>query len=390
MSDSWDDCLNSKIAEWRESGLAREVHTAAGTGVRFEFRGRRILSFASNDYLGLAAHPAVVAAAKQALDEHGAGCSASPLICGHKPVHAALERELAAFKRSESALVFPSGYQAAVGTLAALATSANSVILDRLAHASLIDGAHLSKARVCTFKHNNVNDLKRLLQREHPRRCVVALESLYSMDGDIAPIDEIAGVCRQAGALLLVDEAHATGVLGETGRGALEALTTRLGGLPNEIVALGTLSKALGSQGGFICASKAVVENIIHTGRAYLFSTALSPACAGAAQAALKLVDLEPQRRTNLTTMANQIRAALAASKCPALDSTGPIIPIPAGEEQTAIRWKESLFEQRLYVPAIRYPTVKKGQARLRISVSAGHTDSDCDTLIAALKQLQK
>ncbi|MGD0090822.1 MAG: pyridoxal phosphate-dependent aminotransferase family protein [Planctomycetota bacterium] len=357
--------------------------------MRLKFDGREILSFASNDYLGLSTHPLVIAAAKAALERRGAGAGASPLIVGHKPEHAELESALAEFKQSAAALVFPSGYQAALASLGALAGAAETIILDRLAHASLLDGARLSGARVRTFKHNDVADMERLLEREgtdrnQPRYVapVVVVESLYSMDGDAAPLAELAAVAQAAGALLLVDEAHATGVLGETGRGGLEQLAKEHGRLPEHVVAMGTLSKTLGSQGGFICASKLVIDTIVHSGRAYLFSTALAPASAAAAREALRLIDAEPQRRTHLLALSRTVRAGLAARKLNVLPGTSPIIPVMAGTEQTATAWSEALLRRGIYVPAIRYPTVKKGQARLRVSLSAGHTETDCAALL--------
>jgi len=394
---NWFEHLQDRLSTWHAEGLARELKVAEGAGVRFKLRSQEVLSFASNDYLGLSTHPQVVAAAKAALERSGAGATASPLIVGHKSEHVELESALAAFKQSEAALVFASGYQAALASLGALAGAEDTILLDRLAHASLLDGARLSGARVRTFKHNDLADLERVLGRElgddphgpkprAKRRAIVVVESLYSMDGDAAPLAELVAVTERAGALLLVDEAHATGVLGETGRGGLERITKERGGLPEHVVAMGTLSKALGSQGGFICARKLVTDTIVHSGRAYLFSTALAPAAAAAAHAALKLVDAEPQRRERLLALAQAVRASLRAAQLSVLPGTGPIIPVLAGSEQQATAWSEALLKQGIYVPAIRYPTVKKGQARLRISLSAGHSEADCAALLGAMK----
>ncbi|HYG77157.1 MAG TPA: 8-amino-7-oxononanoate synthase [Planctomycetota bacterium] len=384
---NWNEHLSSRLSAWKRQGLSRELKIAEGTGVRFKLRGKDVLSFASNDYLGLAAHPAVIAASKAALDNTGTGAGASPLIVGHKLIHAQLESALAAFKQSETALVFPSGFQAALAALGALAGENDSIILDRLSHASLIDGAKLSGARVRAFKHNDLDDLRKLLDSEHGRPCIVAVESLYSMDGDTAPLEELAAITRQAGALLLVDEAHATGVLGESGRGALEKLA-RDSGLPAHVIAMGTLSKALGSQGGYVCASKLVTDTIVHAGRAYLFSTALAPAAVAAASAALKLIDGEPERRIRLMQLSNSLRAALKRLEFPIVDSAGPIIPVLTGDEKRATACADALLARGIYVPAIRYPTVKKGEARLRISLSAGHTREDCQRLIDGLKSV--
>jgi len=432
-NSAWSDHLDARLAAWRKQGLARELKVAEGPGVRFSLRGKTVLSFAANDYLDLSNHPEVVAAAKAALDENGAGATASPLIVGHKSEHAKLEAALCAFKQSEAALVFPSGFQAALAAIGTLAGENDTVILDRLAHASLIDGAKLSGARVRAFKHNDVEDLRRIIRAEsetpppgplpvsqgggeesaaaaatpsptpslkgrgnnsddataiNGRRVLVVIESLYSMDGDQARLDEIVGVCNDAGAMLLVDEAHATGVLGASGRGALEALTQKNGALPENVIAMGTLSKALGSQGGFVCASKRVIDTIVHAGRAYLFSTALAPAACAAARAALKLVDSEPERRVHLIQLANSLRSALLNNKFDVVPGSGPVIAVLTGDEKRATQWSNALLAKGIYVPAIRYPTVKKGQARLRISLSSAHRREDCQALLNALKEL--
>lgn len=409
MNVAWSSHLESRLADWRRQGLARELKTAEGTGVRFLLRGKPVLSFAANDYLDLSNHPAVVAAAKAALDAHGAGATASPLIVGRRIEHEQLEMALCAFKQSAAALVFASGFQASLATLVALAGENDTIILDRLAHASLIDGAKLSGARVRAFKHNDVEDLGKILSAEcggtpstpppgpHPvsrggeerqRRVIVAIESLYSMDGDLAPLAEIVRVCEKAGALLLVDEAHAMGVLGETGRGALEAITKERGKLPENIIAMGTLSKALGSQGGFVCASRLAIDTIVHAGRAYLFSTALAPSAAAAARAALELIETEPGRRAHLVQIGNSLRAALARLGFEVVPGHGPIVAVLSGDEKRATKWSEALLAKGIYVPAIRYPTVKKGQARLRISLSAAHTREDCQALLNALRKV--
>jgi 8-amino-7-oxononanoate synthase len=385
---SWDELLAARLADWQAQGLGRELRVASGVGMHFTFQGKPVLSFASNDYLGLATHPDVLAAARAALDAQGAGATASPLICGHTALHAALERELATFKRSAAALVFASGYHAALATISALAGKETTVLLDRLAHASLIDGARLSGARVRAFKHNDAADLAQLLTREEPRRCLVVIESLYSMDGDVAPLEEFVRLTEERGALLLVDEAHATGVLGIKGRGGLEAETRARGGLPAHVVALGTLSKALGSQGGFICASELLAQIVLHAGRAYMFSTALAPAAVAAASAALHLIDVEPERRRHMHGLAAALREQLADFGAHVVPGEGPIIPVLCGDEERAVRLSRALFEKGMLVPAVRYPTVKRGQARLRISVNANHALAECEALVAVLREM--
>ncbi|MCY3020751.1 MAG: 8-amino-7-oxononanoate synthase [Planctomycetota bacterium] len=383
----WKKHLQEHLDSWREQGLARQLKPVMGRGVRIVVDGIEVLSFASNDYLGLSTHPQVIAAAKAALDAAGAGSTASPLIVGHRTEHAGLEAQLAEFKRSEAALVFPSGYQAALATLGALAGPEHTIILDRLAHACLLDGAKLSGARVRIFKHNDPADLAVLLQRERRRRCIVAIESLYSMDGDLAPLEELIELVTRFGALLMVDEAHATGVIGDMGRGALEAAAKTHGRLPANIIAMGTLSKALGCQGGFICATRQIVNSIVHAGRAFVFSTALSPTLAAAASTALALLDGEPERRWQLAALSATVRAGLRERGFEVVPlSRGPIIPVLVGDERRAVQWSETLLSNGIYVPAVRYPTVKKGHARLRISMSASHTLDDCTALLAGFE----
>jgi 8-amino-7-oxononanoate synthase len=385
----WTRYLKQRLEGWKAQSLERELRSAAGRGVRFTLNDREVLSFASNDYLGLTTHPAVINAAKAALDAAGTGSTASPLIVGHRTEHGDLEKTLAAFKRSEAALVFPSGYQAALSALGALAGPEDTIILDRLAHASLLDGARLSEARMRIFKHNDVADLERLLTRESKHRCIVVIESLYSMDGDLAPLEKIIALSAERGALLLVDEAHATGVFGDTGRGLLEAPTMANGRLPQHVIAMGTLSKALGSQGGFLCSSRLIICTVVHNGRSYIFSTALSPAAAAAARASLELIDAEPERRWELLAVSQTVRVGLRESGFEVVPSAGPIIPVLAGEERRAVEWSEKLMGRGIYVPAVRYPTVKRGHARLRISLSANHTADDCNLLMAGFNALR-
>jgi 7-keto-8-aminopelargonate synthetase-like enzyme len=433
---AWREELEARLAAWRAAGLERHMRVAAGRGVHLVADGRPILSFASNDYLGLSSDPRVTAAARAALEASGAGATASRLLCGTRPEHARLEEALARFKRSEAALVFASGYHTALAALTTLAggevgqvgnspygSGECAVILDRLAHACLIDGARLSGARVRTFKHNDPADLGRALAREtatppnpllyeegetasgalrrpaplrmrggrgesepktaKPRRALVVIESLYSMDGDVAPVAEIHAAARAAGAWLLVDEAHATGVLGVGGRGVLGDVFP--GPLPEDVLAMGTLSKALGSQGGFLCASRLVVETLVQSARAFLFTTGLAPAAAAAALRALELVEEGEERRLRLLARAGGLRARLRSQGWRVLGGPGPILPVLVGDEAQAVALSERLWEEGLWAPAVRYPTVKKGSARLRISLSAEHTEEDAARLASAL-----
>lgn len=358
----------------REANLTRELRVFYGAGVHLQLNGRKVVSFGSNDYLGLANHPRVIEAAREAIEKFGAGSTASPLICGFKSIHAELCAALAAFKGSERALVFASGYQAALSALGALGDDGSSLILDKLAHASLIDGARLSAGRVRYFSHNDLGECEALLKKEESRRCIVVVESLYSMDGDLAPLKELVELTEKYGALLLVDEAHATGTIGARGRGGLELAGFEV--MPEHVVALGTLSKALGAQGGFVCASGKVCAAMV-SGRAHMFSTGLNPGSSGAAIEALKLI---PMQARSLHHNCELLRAKLDTPS-----TAGPILPVIVGDEGKALALSARLLEAGFFVPAVRFPTVKRGEARLRVSVSAGHTREECEKLVQTL-----
>lgn len=383
--EAWPKFLDEREAQMRAENLSRELRAFDGAGVHLRLNGCEVVSFASNDYLGFSNHPRVIEAARKAIAEFGAGSTASALICGHKRVHAELAAALAEFKGAEEAVIFPSGFQAALSALGALGGDGENtaLILDKLAHASLIDGARLSGARTRFFAHNDLEECAALLEKESGRKCVVVVESLYSMDGDVAPLKELVALAESAGALLLIDEAHATGVLGASGRGALEA--AGFSKLPEHVVAMGTLSKALGAQGGFICASGRICRAVI-SARAHMFSTALSPACAGAAMEALKLI-CETDARARMSENAKFVREAVSTEGLETPSTDGPIVPIIVGDEARALALSRTLLQRGLLVPAIRFPTVKRGAARLRISVSAAHTLAECEALVRVLRE---
>lgn len=349
--------------------------------------GKTLLNFASNDYLGLATEPALKEAAKKAIDEFGAGSGASRLVCGTLPPHVQLERSIAAFKRAEAALAFSSGYVAALGTLGALLRRDDVLILDKLSHACLIDGARLSGAIVRVFPHNHLGKLESHLQwagEEQPdARVVIATESVFSMDGDRAPLAEIVEIKSRYGAMLLLDEAHAVGVIGEHGRGLADEL-----GLTAQVdVQMGTLSKSLGAGGGYICGSRLLIDLLINRARSFIFSTAPPPACAAAATAAIDFLASEEgeERRKKLWRNLRQFRdgAPERLLKNPVLQSA--IIPIIIGAEDMALAASQWLAEKGFFIPAIRYPTVARGSARLRVTISASHSPEQigmlCDTL---------
>jgi 8-amino-7-oxononanoate synthase len=356
--------------------------------------GRHLLNFASNDYLGLAHHPQVLLAAQQATLEFGAGATASRLISGSLPPHQQLESALAHFKQTPAALSFSSGYATALGTVPALVGPHDVVILDRLAHACLIDAARLSGARLRVFRHNQVEDLTRILRwarhlpptpAGNPPHVLVVTESVFSMDGDQAPLADIVAAKDAHDAWLMVDEAHATGILGPSRRGLADAQ-----GVSHRIdIAMGTLGKALGASGGFIAGSQSLVEVLISRARSFLFSTAPPPAAAAAALAAVQLV-ASPEGERLVHTLWDRIHTfhqGLLQLGAPLPTPLSPILPLHVGDASEALRLAAALADEGLLVPAIRYPTVARRQARLRFTVSAAHTPEDLHTALAAVQR---
>jgi 8-amino-7-oxononanoate synthase len=369
-----------------EQSLLRRLRTVKSVGEDglLEVEGRLVEGFSSNDYLGLARHPALREAAARAAAQFGCGSGASRLVCGSLPIHRQLEEQLAWFKETEAALTFSSGYAAAVGAISAVVGPGDVVILDKLCHASLIDGARLSGAHLRVFPHNRVDKLAdhlRWASMKHPKaRVLVVTESVFSMDGDRAPICEVVRLKEQFGALLLVDEAHAIGVLGRNGRGLCEK--EGVAGLVD--LQLGTLSKALGSAGGYVCARRVLVDLLVNRARSFVYSTAPPPPVAAAALAALELVSGAEGERLLVRLQEN----------CHVMEQAGfgpiqsAIVPVPMGEAERALNAAVQLFHAGFFVPAIRYPTVPRGGARLRVTLSASHQRARVAALCEELKKL--
>ncbi|MBW9331985.1 8-amino-7-oxononanoate synthase [Herbaspirillum sp. RU 5E] len=353
-------------------------------GPLLQVEGTQELSFCSNDYLGLANHPALIDAATDALQRYGMGAGASPLISGHSRAHESLESELAAFVGTPSALVFGSGYMANLGVTAALVGKGDTVIVDRLAHASLIDGARLSGASLKVFPHNDAVRLEQVLARCTTGHKLVLTDAVFSMDGDLAPLAELAAVCGRHDAWLLVDDAHGLGVLGPQGRGSLALAGVRAA----HVLTMGTLGKAAGVAGAFVAGDAGVLAWILQRARTYMFSTAHPPALAAATSASLALIAREDWRRERLQALAAQLRAGLAGLPWSLLPSATAIQPLIVGENAAARALSAALRAQGIWVPAICPPTVPKGTARLRISLSALHTSADVARLVAALTAL--
>jgi len=346
-----------------------------------------LLNFSSNDYLNLARHPAVIAAAERALHAAGAGATASRLVSGTQPLHEALEVRLARLKGYPAALLFGSGYLANLGILGTLVGRNDTVFADRLVHASLIDAAVLSRAELLRFRHNDAQHLDELLQKNFAAgRKLVVTESVFSMDGDLAPLSEIAAVAQRHGALLLVDEAHATGVFGPGGSGLLRE--HRLETAAN--LSMGTVSKALGGYGGFVACSEPMRALLVNRARAFIYTTAPPPAAVGAALGALDLLEQNPGWGTELLRRAGLFRDTLRAAGLDVMSSASQIIPIQVGANARALELAEKLRAAGLLVIAIRPPTVPEGTARLRLSVTLAHSEDDlaraADIIRAALR----
>ncbi|HMB08698.1 MAG TPA: 8-amino-7-oxononanoate synthase [Isosphaeraceae bacterium] len=371
--------IDDESAAWAARGLTRQlVARGAGPG------GGR--NFGSNDYLGLAGDPRVAEAARRAAETFGWGAGASPLVTGWSEVHHALADDLARFEQAEAAVVFPSGFAANLGTIAALVGTGDAVYADRLNHACLIDGVRLSGARLRVYPHRDAGRLEAILarDRERFRRSLIATEGAFSMDGDLAPLADLADLAERFGAMLLVDEAHGTGVFGPDGRGA----AAEAGVADRVPIKVGTLSKALGSVGGFVAGSRRLVDWLVNHARTLIYSTALPPAAVAAARAALAIVRAEPWRRERVRALGARLRADLTAGGLDVGPSVGPIVPVRLGEAGRAVDVADRLRGRGFLVPAIRPPTVPAGTARLRVSLTATQADDDIAALARAIRAL--
>jgi 8-amino-7-oxononanoate synthase len=360
----------------------RLTQHAGDAAADIELDGRACVDFCSNDYLGLSTHPRVVEALITAAREHGVGARASHLITGHQSEHEALERELAAWTGRERALVFSNGYMANLGLVGALVRRNGAVFGDRLNHASLIDGGRMSGAALHHYPHGDAAALDRQLGAVASGPAVVLTDGVFSMDGDLAPLPELAAVCRRHGAFLAVDDAHGLGVIGATGRGALEHFGLSADDVP---ALVGTLGKAFGSFGAFVAGSDLLIDTLVQRARTYIYTTALPAAVAAATRAALAVSIEESWRRERVLALTRRFRARAASAGLPLADSTTPIQPVMLGGADTAVRASEALLARGFFVAAIRPPTVPADTSRLRLTLSAAHRDDDVDRLVDAL-----
>jgi len=393
-SDRQTDSISSARAFLRETldslkaeGLSRRLPELGGApGPKVSLHGREVLLLCSNNYLGIAGEEKVKQAARQALETFGCGATGSRLISGNIEPYEQLERELAAFKQTEAALVFTSGYQANLGTVSALAGPGDAIFSDARNHASLIDGSRLSRAEILIYNHCDAADLeRRLASKAAARRKLILTESVFSMDGDLAPLQDIVFLANKYGALLMVDEAHATGVFGPTGAGCVEAL-----GLGQKVdVQMGTFSKALGSLGGYVAGSKDLVSYLIHHARSFIFTTGLPPAVLAASTAALRMVQQEPERRQALWRNVRQLRHGLGELGFELGPEQSQILPLRLGDARLTMTACRFLLKNGVFAQGIRPPSVPPGTARLRLAPMALHTARDMDDALRGFAKLQ-
>jgi len=378
--------LKKRLEESRRAFLYR-FRRVSETPQQPEMRidGRSMLVFCSNDYLGLANHPEVVRALQQGAASYGAGSGSAHLITGHSAAHHALEEALAEFTGRPRALLFSTGYMANLGVISALLGRSDRLYQDRLNHASLVDAGLLSRARLLRYRHADSEGLRGLMEDTCEGRAMIVTDGVFSMDGDLAPLPQLAQLARKRGAWLMVDDAHGLGVLGEEGRGSLN----HFGLDPEEVpILMGTLGKAFGSFGAFVAGSEELIETLIQRARSYLYTTAPPPALAEATRVSLCIARQESWRRERLRQLITRFRQGAAALRLPLSQSSTPIQPVLAGSAERALAWSRQLEERGILVSAIRPPTVPEGSARLRITFSANHTDRHLERLLQALAGL--
>lgn len=380
--------MDAATLDLRKDSLYRQLHLVESRdATAIHVRGRRLADFSSNNYLGLAQNPQVLQAAQKATQKWGAGSGASRLISGNLKIHEELDKTLAQFKKEAAALSFSSGYLANLGILSSFLGEKDVVILDRFCHASLVDAARLSKAKLWVYPHKDLARLAEILKRaqEFEKRLVVT-DSYFSMDGDVAPLDELLELCKKHRAHLMIDEAHAVGVYGKSGAGLSEHY-----GLQGKIdIVMGTLSKSLGSAGGYIAGSEELRNFLINKARTFIYTTAPTPAASAAAIKAIGIIRTKQNLRAKLWANVDFLRNSLESEGADLIGSEGPIIPIQIGDTGKVLRIQKALEHEGFFVPAIRPPTVSKGGDRLRISLSASHQKSELADFIQAFKKIRR
>lgn len=375
--------FSEKLKILKEKRLFREIKDRASSqGPKIKISGKEYVNFSSNDYLGLANHSYIINKVKKALDDYGYGSAASRLLGGGSNLHRELEGRIAQFKDTGFALVFNSGYAANIGIIPVIAGADDAIFSDELNHASIIDGCRLSRAKTLIYRHKDLSHLEDLLSRENAKKKIVITDTVFSMDGDIAPLSDIYDICKANNAILYVDDAHGTGVLGN-GRGALSHFNIK----PEpSIIQMGTFSKALGSYGAFVAGSRDVIEWILNTARSFIYSTALPSCIIAASIAALELIEKDSELIKRLWLNRTNVAECIKDIGYDIMGSETPIIPVKTGTVEDTLRISRHLFERGIFAPAIRPPTVT--EPRIRIAVTAAHTDEDIGRLVEVLKKV--
>ena len=383
---NFDEWLNRRLNETKEAGLYRTLHKVQGISqANMQVEGNKQLVFSSNNYLGLAGDKRLIYAAENALHQFGAGSTGSRLTTGNSEWHEKLEKKLAVFKNTEAALLFSSGYLANIGVLSSLPEKGDVLLSDRLNHASIIDGCRLSKADTVIYNHIDMDDLeKKLKETQRYNRRFIVTDGVFSMDGTIAPLDRIIQTAKRYQAYVIVDDAHATGVLGESGRGTSEYF-----GIQPDVV-IGTLSKAVGTEGGFAAGSSVFIDFLLNHARTFIFQTAIPPASCAASYTSLEIIEKSKEKRQCLYTYVKKIKNGLKEMGYPVKGDLTPIIPVIIGDAQKAVLFAKRLQEKGIYAPAIRPPTVPIGESRIRLTITADHTLKEIEHLLDTFNLIGK
>ncbi len=375
--------ISDELKTIKEYGLYRDLNIVGNAqGVYLEIKGKSYLSFCSNNYLDLANNQLVISAVKEAVENYGWGAGASRLVSGNMTLHETLEKEISRFKEKESAIIFPTGYMANIGAISSLVSRGDLVICDKLNHASIIDGCRLSGADFKVYAHCNIKKLENILKKssKYSRKLIVT-DSVFSMDGDLAPLPDIVNIASEYKAIVMVDEAHGTGVFGKEGRGVVEHFN-----LNKEVeIVMGTFSKAIGSLGGYICGDEDLINFLRNKARSFMYTTALPPAVCAASIAGLKLIQENPSIRESLWENIRYLKNKLGRLNYNVIKSESPIIPILIGDADKAVGISKVLYEKGILIPAIRPPTVPVNSSRLRMTVMSTHTREDLDRLLGTL-----
>ncbi|MFH1782991.1 MAG: 8-amino-7-oxononanoate synthase [Candidatus Omnitrophota bacterium] len=384
---NFDSMLQEELDELKTLGLYRELRTIDSMqGPIVKIDGKEVILLSSNNYLGLASHPEVINAQVKAAKEFGAGSCASRLISGNMTLHERLEEEIASFKGEESAIIFSTGYMANVGTISALAGEKDLVVCDKLDHASIIDGVRLSGAVMRVYPHKNLEKLRDILEKSSGyNKKFIITDGVFSMDGDIAPIPELVEIAEEYNAILMVDDAHATGVLGKTGKGTCEHFNIKSG----IHIKMGTFSKALGNLGGYVAGSRSLIDYIRNKARSFIYSTSLPPSVIGGNLAAIDIIERDSSLKDKLWENVSRLRSGLEGLGLDLMGSETQIIPVRTKDEASTMKLAELLLERGVFAPGIRPPTVPKNKCRIRTSLMATHTDEHIDRVINTFRSLK-